>query len=266
MESVIESKCPVEERSEGNVEFDRWRLGRHALRHMNPGARTVCRLILRVFGGQIKAIHGWKHVIDAGDRFILALNHSQKREAILIPAALAALRHGRQIHFAADWNFLMIPVIGSIIRLNDPIIVDRKNARPRILNYFKPYLTCGIPVMEQARQRLRQGRAIGFFPEGTVNRHPGRLLRGYRGVARLSLEENVPVIPGGVRFPEHAPDEPITEQARLEIHFANALRPDVNRTLGADSIRAWHAEIMSAIAKLSGKQWSPKNSRIKHVP
>ena len=129
------------------------------LRHMKPSARVACRWILRLYGARVLSVEGAQHISAGQDPFILALNHSQKREAVLIPAVLAALLDGRQVHFMADWNFLMIPLIGFVIRCNDPIIVDRKSARPRFLNMLKPWLTSRTPVMDQARNRLREGRS-----------------------------------------------------------------------------------------------------------
>jgi 1-acyl-sn-glycerol-3-phosphate acyltransferase len=232
---------------------------------MSPAARWTCRRLLRHFGHQVIGVHGAGHVAPGNGPFILALNHSQKREALLIPAVLAALRGGRQVHFMADWNFLLIPVVAFIIRCNDPIIVNRKSARPRILNIFRPLLTRRESVPDQARRRLRAGRSVGVFPEGTVNCDPLRLLRGLPGVAQLSLEEGIPVVPAGVRFPGHPTDRPISEQAKLEIHFGTALSPGDETNAGLKATREWHARIMTAIAGLSGKSWSPSNPKRKHA-
>jgi 1-acyl-sn-glycerol-3-phosphate acyltransferase len=47
-------------------------------------------------------------------------------------------------------------------------------------------------------EALKQGRAVGIYPEGT--RSPdGRLYRGKTGVARMALEARVPVIPVSIR-------------------------------------------------------------------
>lgn len=235
------------------------------LPNMKPVPRLVCRSFLKFYGRQVLAVEGAEHISAGCDPFILALNHSQKREAILIPAVLAALREGRQVHFMADWNFLMIPLIGFIIRCNEPIIVDRKSARPQFLNFLKPWLASRVPVLEQARQRIREGRSIGIFPEATVNRDPRRLLRGLNGAAQLSLELGVPVIPAGVRFPEQPPGAPIRESARFTIHFGQPLRPSAREQHSIMAVRGWHAEIMGAIARLSGKEWFPDNRRIKYA-
>jgi 1-acyl-sn-glycerol-3-phosphate acyltransferase len=212
----------------------------------------------------VLGVEGAQHLAGTADPFILALNHSQKREAILIPCALAALRNGRQIHFMADWNFLLIPVIGTVIRLNEPIIVNRKSARPRFLNVFRPLLTSRQSVIEQARQKLQAGRSIGIFPEGTVNRDQRRLLRGFSGVAQLSLELGVPVVPAGVRFPETPRETPVPETARFTLHLGPPLRPEGSGPTTLKATRDWHGRIMSAIAGLSGKHWSPENARTKY--
>ena len=61
-----------------------------------------------------RAIHGLHHIEAAGDPFILAINHSIRREAILVPALLFLHRRGRLIHFLADWNFRLCPGVGLL--------------------------------------------------------------------------------------------------------------------------------------------------------
>ncbi|SFP24768.1 1-acyl-sn-glycerol-3-phosphate acyltransferases [Amycolatopsis arida] len=64
----------------------------------------------------------------------------------------------------------------------------------------------GIPVyrgtskagdsLRAAHQALREGKMVVIYPEGTITRDPtGWPKRSYTGVARLALENDVPVIP-----------------------------------------------------------------------
>ena len=243
-----------------------WRNIDLSLPYMTPLVRFTCRSLIRVYGDQVIGLKNAEPISRREGPFILALNHSQKREAIFVPALIGALRQGRQIHFMADWNFLMIPIVAFVIRCNRPIIVDRKSARPRFLNVFKPFLTSKLSVMDQARRFLSEGEPIGIFTEGTVNRDPKRLMRGLHGAAQLSLEQDVPVIPCGIRFPLHPDDKPVDEKAKLELHFGTTLQPAPNpSTDRKNDIRSWHQTIMMSIAELSGKDWSPTNSRRKYV-
>jgi len=224
--------------------------------------------MLAAFGSsRLKSASGWEHVQPANDPFILAANHSSRLEALFLPAWLAMHRGGRQVHFLADWNFLMWPLAGSLIRMNDPIIVSRKPARPRFLNAFKPLLAPAEPPFKQARRRLLTGSSVGIFPEGTVNPSDQSLLRGYSGVARLSLETGAAIIPVGIRI-TGKPTRLLTPES-MEVRIGRPLRPVmdyVGSPAPAAAVRCWHENTMRAIADLSGKTWQPHNPRSKYAP
>jgi 1-acyl-sn-glycerol-3-phosphate acyltransferase len=186
------------------------------------------------------------------------MNHSTRREAVLVPALLFLRRGGRLIHLLADWNFRLIPGLGPLYRRAQAVTVTRKPARPRILNLFKRLHQDCVPPLEQARALLMRGRSLGIFVEGTVNRDPDRLLHGRHGAARLSLETQVPVVPLGIRFPGLAPAERITGRAAMEVRIGAPLLPPAcgGRAMPSE-VRAWHAAVMGEISRLSGKAWPP---------
>ncbi len=136
--------------------------------------------------------------------------------------------------------------------------VTRKPARPRILNLLKPLYRDAAPPLERARRHLAAGRSIGIFPEGQINRDPGRLLRGRRGTARLSLETGAPVVPVGIRFPGAEPGRAIRDGALMELCIGAPLLPPqpVHEPPSLAMVTEWHAAIMSEIARLSGKRWT----------
>jgi 1-acyl-sn-glycerol-3-phosphate acyltransferase len=167
-------------------------------------SRVADRLLTRAFCTlalyQVRNLEGWSAILPARDPFLLAANHSSRREALYLPALLLLLRGGRPVHFLADWNFRLIPGVGRLYRGSGAITVTRKDARPRVLNGLKPFFVAAVPAREQAARALRQGRSVALFPEGSVNRHRGALMRGRFGAARLSLETQVPVVPVGIGF------------------------------------------------------------------
>lgn len=233
-----------------------------------PGIRLLCRSLLTLFHGHVRSITGLEHILPEADPFLLVLNHSQRPEAILVPAWLCFHRGGRMVHFMADWNFLLIPGIGGIIQAHDPIVVTRKAARPAFLNRFKSRYTGELPPFEEAARRLRQGRSIGVFPEGTTNRHPTELLRGYHGAAQLAVETGVRVIPGGIRFGSPSTGRPISDRAAFSIEFGAPLPRTTSRNnleTTADQVRHVHHEIMTAISTLSGKRWQAGGRRTKYA-
>ncbi len=226
--------------------------------------RFFMRSILAALGGDVLRVHGVERLAPHHDPFILVLNHSTKLEALLMPALTAIYRHGRVIPFIADWNIALIPGLAPILKAGDTILLVRKPAKPAILNVFKPWFERKGPAFERAATMLRAGRSVGLFPEGTTNRHPGRLLRGFEGAARLSLTTGCPLLPVGIRFPGHPKDRPICERSPMEIHVGERLRPaetvaDPHR----DQVRAWHAVMMQELGRLSGKEWNAAAARRK---
>jgi 1-acyl-sn-glycerol-3-phosphate acyltransferase len=230
-----------------------------ALPDLGLGDRLLLRALALLARCQIVSIHGLQHIRAAGDPFILAANHTTRRESLLVPALLFLHRGGRRLHFLADWNFRLIPGVGLIYSRAQVVTVLRKSARPRFLNALKPLYQCSLRPFEQARAHLLAGRSIGIFPEGAVNRNRGRLLRGRRGAARLSLETGAPVVPMGIRFPSVADGQPIPLSTAMELHIGAPLVPPGPPLKEAPlpDVTDWHATIMRAIARHSGKTWNP---------
>lgn len=224
-------------------------------------SRSITRGMLLLRHRKILAVEGAEHV-QGPEPFIFVANHSQRLEALLLPCLLAWLRDGRRVHFLADWNFALIPPIGLIYWCGGTILLTRKAARPAFLNVFKPLFTRKETGFARAAQRLAEGACIGVYPEGTVNRRPDRLLRGYAGAARLSLETGVPVVPAGVCFPGYTGHRPIEEQAPFRLTIGAPLAPGAaERRAPLDRVRDWHAHIMTTVSSLSGKSWSADTLR-----
>lgn len=244
--------------------FSIWRRPLPRLRG-RPVTRGVCRTLLSIFHRQVLSINGLEHVSPDKDPFILALNHSQGPEAVLAPTWLCFHRGGRMIHFMADWNFLLWPVLGWVIQLHEPIVVTHKPAKPKFLNRLRPWYEPRLGPMEAAADFLRSGRSVGMFPEATVNRHPTQLLRGQLGLARLAVDTGAPVVPGGIRFPEHRGEGPIENWEPFTIHFGPPLAPPLRDGDTLQAATRFHEQIMSAISTLSGKKWQPHARRTKYA-
>jgi 1-acyl-sn-glycerol-3-phosphate acyltransferase len=209
---------------------------------------------------KVRSITGIENILPGRDPFILALNHSTRQEALLVPPLLVLLRSGRRIHFLADWNFRLIPGVGLLYRRAGAITVPRKPARPRFLTALRPLFADDLPPSEQARRHLLAGRSIGIFPEGTVNRDSARLLRGRHGAARLSLETGAPVVPVGLRFPSVSGSTAIPDGSPMEIDIGPPLPvpPTEARVPTPENVVAWHGRIMTAIGQRCGKSWKAR--------
>jgi 1-acyl-sn-glycerol-3-phosphate acyltransferase len=226
--------------------------------------RVLTRILMLNARRRVASIHGVANLRTLRDGFVVAVNHSSRTEAFVVPTMLVIHREGRLIHFLADWNFRLIPGVGHFYKRGGVITVVQKPARPAWLDVFRPFFVPRIPPMEQARQKLLEGRPVGIFPEGTVNRKPDRLLRGRNGAARLSLETGSPVLPVGTRFPDMPPGEPISDDVKMEIHIGTPMLPPpiAAPTATVAEVEAWHSAVMAEIGRLSGKSWDPRRRGI----
>jgi 1-acyl-sn-glycerol-3-phosphate acyltransferase len=219
--------------------------------------RLLLRGIVLLARGKVVKVEGLERVLSP-EPFILAFNHSTRREAVLVPALLVFHRGGRLIHFWSDWMFRLVPGVGLMLGRAGTIPVTTKPARYRVLNLFRRFFVHPLAPLDRARALLATGNAVGAFPEGTVNRDPVQLLPGRLGTARLSLETGVPILPAGIRFPALAPGMLVPEKAAMEIVIGAPLKPPPRRPgvrPAPAEVRAWHAVMMNEIARLSGKSW-----------
>ncbi len=210
----------------------------------------------------VVSLEGLENLDPKHDPLIVVLNHNQKLEALYVPGLLMTLRDLKPIHFLADWNFCLVPGVWLFYHFGQVITIARKPAKPRFLNVFKPLFTSKEPGFARAQKALEAGRSVGIFPEGTTNRNPTELLRGFNGAAQLSLATQVPVLPIGLRFPGHDPSKPIPEMIPVAIKIGKPMVPaPVTGKPKLEEIRHWHRQIMTTIADLSGKSWQAKNRR-----
>jgi len=219
--------------------------------------RILCRSVSALAQRRIARVEGIERLHPRYDPFVLALNHNQRLEAVLVPTLLIFARGGKQIHFLADWNFLMVPFIGLLFRRNQAVIVGSKSAKPRFLNLLKPLLVPRGSPLRRAQRRLLTGHSIGVFPEGTVNRDDRVLLPGHPGAAALALSTGTPLIPAGIRFPGHRPGTPIGEWEAMEIHIGEPIpTPTPTPRSRPERARVWelHHQLMNAISALCGKR------------
>lgn len=223
--------------------------------------RSLLRLVLSASRSRLCSVAGLQHVSSARDPFILVLNHSTMLEALIVPAVLLAAREGQALPFLADWNFRLIPGVGLLYQRARTINVTRKPARPRILDFLRPLYKQGPTAWQRAEQLLQAGSSIALFPEGKVNRNPGTLLAGRVGAAYLSQRTGVPVVPAGLSFPGVPKGTPVPEGSALALTIGAPL--DIPRSA---SLKARHAQIMTAISHYSGKSWPPQREKHDEIP
>ena len=109
-------------------------------------------------------------------------------------------------------------------------------------------------ALDVAIETIRGGALAGIFPEGTVNPEPGGgLMRGRKGVARIALATDAPVVPVGIwgtqaRWPRSGlhfrrPWRPV-----VAISYGEPIRPKGDQGSTAD-VQAFTNVIMEALAE-----------------
>ena len=138
---------------------------------LGPLLRLFCR----------PGIEGLEHIPERGGA-ILASNHLAVVDSFVLPLVVP-----RRITFPAKQEYFTQP--GLVGRMKKAfftgvgqIPIDRSGG------------SAARDAMDTAVRVLREGNLLGIYPEGT--RSPdGRLYKGKTGVARMTLEAGVPVIP-----------------------------------------------------------------------
>ncbi len=113
-------------------------------------------------------------------------------------------------------------------------------------------------ALETGLQVLRRGDLLGLYPEGT--RSPdGRLYRGKTGIARMTLEAGVPVIPVGLigMFALQPAGRRFPKLGKVEVRIGRPL--DFSRYAGMEGdrfvLRSITDEIMYELMVLSGQEY-----------
>jgi 1-acyl-sn-glycerol-3-phosphate acyltransferase len=184
-------------------------------------------------------VEGMEHVPDDGAA-ILASNHVSFCDSIFLPLVLK-----RRITFVAKAEYFEDPKTAWFFSAMGQIPIKRGGG------------PASMRALESAAEVLQDGQLFGIYPEGT--RSPdGRLYRGRTGVARLAIENKVPVLgvamigtkeaqPIGQVFPNLF--RPITIRISAPMRFDHVLPDD---RLG---LRAATDQIMFEIRRLSGQEY-----------
>jgi hypothetical protein len=228
-----------------------------------PSATThwLTRAVIAGCRQKVVGVRGVEHLLGLREPFLVVANHNQRLEAVLLPALLAYWRGGALVHFLADWPMALVPGVAFLYRRNGAILVGGKQPRWPALDVLRPLYVDRRPALDRAFDVLRAGSSVGIFPEGTMNRHPSRLLRGRVGAARLAILAQVPVLPIGLSFPGQSPEIPIADGAKMAIDIGRPLTPtQAGHTAG---VADFHVQIMSTLATLAGKSWRPDAPRRK---
>lgn len=138
-------------------------------------ARAWSRLIL--WTSRIRVRMDGLENFEANSVVIFCSNHPS---AMDIPILLASLPV--QFRFLAKRSLFHLPFLGWHLRRSGHIPVERGSPREAARGF------------EQAAQRIREGRPVVMFPEGSRNRAPG-MLPFKNGSFYLAILSAVPIVP-----------------------------------------------------------------------
>jgi 1-acyl-sn-glycerol-3-phosphate acyltransferase len=120
--------------------------------------------------------------IPADGAVILAANHLSYMDIFAV--ALFADSAGRYPVFLAKSSLFKIPLIGPLIGRLGQLPVNRGQA------------DAALVLRQAAEQAAKNNACVIFYPESTVTRDPEQWpMVAKTGVARLALEQNIPVVP-----------------------------------------------------------------------
>ncbi|MBI4957807.1 MAG: 1-acyl-sn-glycerol-3-phosphate acyltransferase [Myxococcales bacterium] len=148
-------------------------------------ARLLCRMLgVHVSGGGPFVEHGVRYPATGpgGVGRLFVMNHRSGLDILVCLAALEASLVSRAD--LGDW-----PVVGRGARRIGTLFVDRDDAHS------------GLAVLSDISQRLRSGRAVVIFPEGTA--FDGDLVRPFKPGAFLAARRTKSeVVPLGIAYRE----------------------------------------------------------------
>ncbi len=136
--------------------------------------------------------------------------------------------------FVAKKSLFYIPIFGWALAASGFIPIDRKN---RVL---------AIRSLAVAGERIRAGRPVVLFPEGTRSRD-GRLAPFKRGAFHLAMEAGVPVVPVAISGSWVAlpPRRYRIRPGEVLVAFAPSLDP---ARYGPEDVESLMADVRRAIA------------------
>ena len=146
------------------------------------GAYKVLRYVLSpVIHGTAKTHWQGMENVPKKCPFILDPNHVSTYDPLLMSYAIAL--QGFQVRFLSKESMFKVPVLGWFMRKVGMIPVLRGGGD-------------GADSLAHARQALEEGAVVGIYVEGTLTRDPAFWpMKGKTGLARLALDQRVPVIP-----------------------------------------------------------------------
>jgi 1-acyl-sn-glycerol-3-phosphate acyltransferase len=198
--------------------------------------------VLRAYGRP--TLTGGTNVPASGPA-ILASNHLSVIDSIYLPLLL-----DRPVVFPAKAEYFTARgpagrAWAAYLRSTGQLKIDREHPRS------------ALGTLDAALELLRQGRLLGFYPEGTRSAD-GRLYRGRSGIGYLAFGSGVPVIPVAMLGTRQMlpPGRRLPRPGNVEVRIGPPMTFDGDPGQPPARMRAAVADrVMAAIARLSGQEY-----------
>lgn len=201
--------------------------------------RNIFSPIIRILW--IKKVTGRSNLPSRGSALI-AFNHQSYLDFLCFVAISK-----RNVYFLTAEKFFTNKLWVPLMVLTGQIRVDRKSK-----NKEKTH--------QQVIRKLKEGKLIGIFPEGTRAPDKDVMLPAFSGVAKFALEAGVDIIPVGImgayetmsRF-----DKRPKLGKRIEFHIGEPvyIKDYKDREATEELYKEITEDVISRISKLSGKQY-----------
>jgi 1-acyl-sn-glycerol-3-phosphate acyltransferase len=191
-----------------------------------PRSNATMRLA-RGWSRSILAALGIRVVYDGLDRTrtagpcVYVANHQSWIDIWVLMRVIPA-----STRLVAKEELRRVPVIGQVLSVSGFVMIDRSN-RAR-----------SIQSLRQAAEKIRGGRSVLLFPEGTRSRD-GRLQPFKKGGFHLALQAGVPVVPVAIHgsFALLPPGSLRSRRGTVRVEFLDPVSPAAFRADDPSALR-----------------------------
>jgi 1-acyl-sn-glycerol-3-phosphate acyltransferase len=149
---------------------------------LSPGENKVhkianlwARMLLWLTNTRVEVIGG--HNVMMNRPQIFMANHQSDFDILIVLAHIPG-----QFRWIAKKELFKIPVFGKAMRNAGYIEIDRQNHEK------------ALQSLEEAAQKIREGKSVVTFPEGTRSRD-GKIKPFKQGMFHLAIRSGVPIVP-----------------------------------------------------------------------
>ena len=187
-------------------------------------------------------------VVDGQENFenlktgcVIVANHRCSVDPFFIQLAA-----GRRVHWMVAGEYCKHVLFGPLLKLLQVIPTNRGGVDSK--------------AIKMAIRYCSEGRFVGMFPEGRINRTDQPLLTVRPGAALVAMRAKVPLVPIWVEGAPSGPEvwSPVLLSARVRIRVGEPILPpqESEEREGSDqaAARTWLQQAMTQVAFMGGHQ------------